>query len=165
MSTTTQGPVASSQMLIRKPAAQVFAAIVDPSTTSHFWFTRASGRLEAGKRVRWDWEMYGVSTQVDVQEVEEGRRILLEWNGPDNPSLVEWRFEPKGDERTFVTVRNWGFRGQPDDAAAQADVSAAGFSFVLAGLKAYLEHGIELHLIEDHDPDALVERAAARDHS
>jgi hypothetical protein len=33
---------------------------------------------------------------------------------------------------------------------------------LLAGLKAYLEHGIELNLVEDHAPDALVERWRSR---
>jgi uncharacterized protein (DUF2249 family) len=45
---------------------------------------------------------------------------------------------------------------------AQALDSTGGFSFVLAGVKAFLEHGIELNLIADHAPDALVESAASR---
>ena len=53
-------PVAKAEMLIRKPVAQVFEAFVDPAITSKFWFTKGSGRLEAGKRIRWDWEMYDV---------------------------------------------------------------------------------------------------------
>jgi uncharacterized protein (DUF2249 family) len=32
-----------------------------------------------------------------------------------------------------------------------------GFSLLLAGLKAFLEYGVELNLVADHDPDALVE--------
>jgi len=36
--------------------------------------------------------------------------------------------------------------------------SAAGFELVLAGLKAYLEHGIELNLIADRFSDLLVNR-------
>jgi uncharacterized protein YndB with AHSA1/START domain len=46
-------PVAKAQMLIRKPVAQVFEALVDPAITSRFWFSKGSGRLEAGKHVRW----------------------------------------------------------------------------------------------------------------
>ena len=143
-------------MLIRRPAAEVFRAFVDPDVTSRFWFSKGSGRLEAGKRVRWDWEMYGASAHADVKEIEEDRRILVEWNGPENPTSVEWTFEPRGQDRTFVTVRNWGFRGDPDAVVAQALDSKGGFSFVLAALKAWLEHGIELKLVEDHAPDALV---------
>jgi uncharacterized protein YndB with AHSA1/START domain len=154
--TTIQPPVASAQMLVRRPAAEVFEAFADPAVTSRFWFSKGSGRLEAGRQVRWDWEMYGVFAVVDVKAVEENRRILIEWNGPDNPSSVEWTFEPRGEDRTFVTVRNWGFHGEPDAMVAEALDSTGGFSFVLAGLKAFLEHGIELNLIADHAPDALV---------
>jgi uncharacterized protein YndB with AHSA1/START domain len=36
-------------MLIRRPVAEVFEAVVDPDVTTKFWFTRSSGRLEPGK--------------------------------------------------------------------------------------------------------------------
>jgi uncharacterized protein YndB with AHSA1/START domain len=162
MKSTIQAPVATAQMLIRKPAAQVFEAFADPAITCRFWFSKGSGRLEAGKHVRWDWEMYGVSAEVDVKAIEKNKRILIEWNGPDNPSSVEWTFEPRAADQTFVTVKNWGFSGDAEKIVAQALDSTGGFSFVLAGVKAFLEHGIELNLIADHAPDALVESAASR---
>lgn len=150
-------PVAKAQMLIRKPVGPVFEAFVDPAITSRFWFSKSSGRLVAGKRIRWDWEMYGHHTEVDVKEIEKNERILIEWNGPDNPSLVEWTFETQG-ENTFVIVRNWGFGGNAQEIMAQALDSTGGFSFVLAALKVFLEHGIEPNFIVDHDPGSLVEK-------
>ena len=157
MTDTIQAPVAKAQMLIRKPVAQVFEALVDPAVTSRFWFSKGSGRLEAGKQVRWDWEMYGASASVDVKTIEENRRILIEWGGPDDPTPVEWTFEPSGEGQTFVTVKNWGFSGDAESIVAAALDSTGGFSFLLAGLKAFLEHGIELNLVPDHAPAALVE--------
>jgi uncharacterized protein YndB with AHSA1/START domain len=71
VTTITHDPIAKCGMLIRKPVDQVFEAFVDPAITSRFWFTRGSGRLEAGRRVRWDWEMYGVHDEVDVRGREE----------------------------------------------------------------------------------------------
>lgn len=162
MTDTFQAPVVKAQMLIRKPVAQVFEALVDPAITSRFWFSKGSGRLEAGKQVRWDWEMYGASAEVDVKAVEEKKRILIEWGGPENPTSVEWTFEPRGEDRTFVTVKNWGFRGDAEKVVAAALDSTGGFSFLLAGLKVFLEHGIEPRLVEDHAPDALAEGWAAR---
>ena len=41
---------ARAEMLIRRPAAEVFAAFVDPAVTTRIWFTKSSGRLEPGKR-------------------------------------------------------------------------------------------------------------------
>jgi uncharacterized protein YndB with AHSA1/START domain len=49
--------IAKAQMLLRRPVADVFEAFVDPAVTTKFWFTRSSGKLEAGKEVQWDWEM------------------------------------------------------------------------------------------------------------
>jgi uncharacterized protein YndB with AHSA1/START domain len=162
MANSIQAPIATAQMLIRRPPATVFEAFVDPAVTTRFWFSKGSGRLETGKRIRWDWEMYGVFTYLDVKTLEPNTRILIEWNVPDSPTSVEWTFEAKGDKGTFVTVKNWGFHGDADQVVAAALDSKGGFSLLLAGLKAWLEHGIELNLVVDHAPDALVAGWAAR---
>ena len=153
-------PVAKAQMLIRKPVSQVFEALVDPAITSRFWFSKSSGRLEPGKRIRWDWEMYGHHTEVDVKEIEKNERILFEWNGPDNPTLVELTFETRG-ENTFLIVKNWGFGGNTQEIMAQAIDSTGGFTFLLADLKVFLEHGIEPNFVVDHDPESLVQKWAS----
>ena len=153
---SSDAPAVNVQMLIRRPAAEVFTAFIDPSITSRFWFTKGSGKLEPGKQVTWEWEMYGFSTRVDVKAIEPNRRILVEWNAPDDPSLVEWSFEPRGEDRTFVRVKNWAFKGNADTVVQQAIGSTGGFAFVLAAAKAFLEHGVELNIVLDHDPDALV---------
>jgi uncharacterized protein YndB with AHSA1/START domain len=154
--TNAHQPIAAAQMLIRRSPSVVFEAFIDPAITSRFWFSKGSGRLEGGRRVRWDWEMYGAGTTVDVKAIEPARRILIEWDGPENPTSVEWVFEAKGEERTFVTIRNWGFSGNADEVVAKALDSTGGFHLVLAGAKVFLEHGIEPNLVVDHAPDALV---------
>jgi uncharacterized protein YndB with AHSA1/START domain len=90
-------PVAKAQMMIRKPVTEVFQSLMDPAITSHFWFSKGAAPLEVGKKIRWDWEMYGVHTIADVKDIERNKRIRIEWNGPENPSLVEWTFEAKDD--------------------------------------------------------------------
>ena len=154
-----QAPVAKAQMVIRRPIAEVFEAFVDPAVTTRFWFSRSSGKLAVGQKVRWDWEMYGVSTNVDVKAIDRNERILIEWDGPDSPTSVEWTFKAVSRDRTLVVIRNWGFHGDADKIVADAIDSTGGFSFVLAGLKAFLEHQIELKLVRDHDPAARVEAA------
>src|SRR6476661_1392454 len=86
-----------AEMLIRKPVAEVFEAFINPEITTKFWFTRSSGRLEAGKQVQWDWEMFGSSVQVTVKAIEPDRRILIEWAAFDAPTTVEWLFTPRVD--------------------------------------------------------------------
>lgn len=142
-------PVARTHMLIRKPVAEVFRAWIDPEITSRFWFSRGSGELRAGEKVTWHWDMYGVAAEVLVQEVDPNRRIRVEW-----PSPVEWEFSPRGDEATFVVVTASGFEGSDDEKVARAIDSMGGFTFALAGCKAWLEHGVELRLSHDHNPDA-----------
>jgi uncharacterized protein YndB with AHSA1/START domain len=160
MTKQIEAPVAKAQLLIRKPVAEVFEALVDPAITSRFWFSKGGGPLETGKRIRWDWEMYGVHTDVDVKAVEKNKRILIEWNGPENPTQVEWTFEDKGDNTTFVVVKNWGFNGDDNQVVAAALDSTGGFAFLLGALKIFLEHAIEPNFVIDHAPDALVEEWA-----
>src|SRR5512142_3165966 len=92
----TKTPIVRLEMLIRRPVAEVFEAFIDPAITTHFWFTTSSGRLEPGKKVRWQWEMYGASSEVEVKVVEQNARILVEWSGYDAPTVVEWLFTPRG---------------------------------------------------------------------
>ncbi len=148
-------PQACVEMLIRKPVATVFEAFVDPAITSRFWFTRGSGKLAQGAVVTWHWDMYGVSVDVAVKSLERDRRIVIEW-----PTPVEWVFTPRGDDATFVRVTASGFTGTDDEKVAKALDSMGGLSFLLAGCKAFLEHGIELSLVRDHHPDAPVEGGA-----
>jgi uncharacterized protein YndB with AHSA1/START domain len=65
----TQVPIAKAEMLIRKPVTEVFEAFLNPEITTKFWFTKSSGRLEAGKHITWTWQMYNLSIQVVVKEI------------------------------------------------------------------------------------------------
>ena len=93
-------PAAKTGMLIRRPVAEVFEAFVNPEITTKFWFTKSSGRLEAGKQVQWDWEMYGISVPVTVISVVPNTRILIEWVGRGSPTTVEWIFTSREDGTT-----------------------------------------------------------------
>lgn len=158
MGASDQLPVARAEMLIRRPVGEVFEAFVDPGITSKFWFTKGSGRLEAGKRVEWAWEMYGVSSYVDVKVVETNRRIVVAWSGYGAPTTVEWMFTARGDDQTFVSITHSGFAGDADQVLKQVVESTEGFTIALAGLKALYEHGIRLGLVADRFPDAVIAR-------
>ena len=151
----TQLPVAKAEMLIRKPVAEVFEAFIDREITTRFWFTKSSGRLEAGKQITWTWEMYNISVQVDVKEVEVDKRILIEWGNYGSMTAVEWIFTPYENDKTYVTITNSRFQGDADKVVKDALDSKGGFAWVLAGLKALLEHNIELNAIADAFPKGL----------
>ena len=93
----TRVPITETGMLIRKPVAEVFEAIVNPDITTKFWFTRSSGRLAVGRPIRWDWQMYDVSIEVTAKAIDNNRRIVVEWPGYSGPTTVEWRFAPLND--------------------------------------------------------------------
>jgi uncharacterized protein YndB with AHSA1/START domain len=148
-------PTVKVGMLVRKPPPEVFEAFVDPSITTRFWFTHSTGKLVPGAQVRWDWEMYGISTEVSVKVVEENNRIVYAWGRGTEPTTVEIRFIPWKDDTTYVTVTETGLTGSGDEEVAYAMDSAGGYSFVLAAAKALLEHGIELAVVGDHVPKGL----------
>jgi uncharacterized protein YndB with AHSA1/START domain len=151
----TQVPTAKAEMLIRKPVAEVFEAFVNPEITTRFWFTKSSGHLEAGKHITWTWEMYSLSIQVDVIEVQVDERILIEWGNYGSMTSVEWIFTPYENDTTYVSITNSGFKGDGDKVVSDALDSKGGFTWVLAGLKALLEHNIELNAIADAFPKGL----------
>jgi uncharacterized protein YndB with AHSA1/START domain len=153
----SQAPTTKTGMLIRKPVGEVFDAFVNPAVTTKFWFTKSSGRLEAGKQVQWEWEMYGISIPVTAKIVEPHKRIVIEWPGYKSPTTVEWTFAPYKDGATFVSITEAGFTGAGDELVKQVTDSTGGFTLALAGLKALLEHNVQLNLVADRFPQGIEE--------
>ena len=151
----TQAPSTKTGMLIRKPVADVFEAFINPEITTKFWFTKSSGRLAVGKEVLWEWEMYSVSAPVTAKVIEPNQRIVIEWPGYSGQTTVEWVFAPQLDGTTFVTITETGFTGSGDELVQQVTDSTGGFTLVLAGLKALLEHNVQLNLVGDRFPQGI----------
>jgi uncharacterized protein YndB with AHSA1/START domain len=147
-------PEMHAEMLIRKPAAEVFQAFVDPAITTRFWYTKSSGPLAPGAEVRWEWEMYGASTAVRVTKFEENSLVRFEWNDAA-PLTVEFHVTPR-DDGTHVQVTESGYAGDGDAVRARIAGSTGGFTIMLCAMKALLEHGIELNAVPDAHPDARV---------
>ena len=148
-------PTVETQMLIRRPVNEVFQAFIDPSITTQFWFTKSSGMLEKDKTITWEWEMYGVSTQVLVKEIIPNKKIKIEWDKP--ATTVEFEFNDRNDGTTYVVIKNYGFDLKPGDLIEAIKDNTGGFTTVLDGLKAYLEHNLKLDLIADKFPEKLKE--------
>jgi uncharacterized protein YndB with AHSA1/START domain len=148
--TDTKIPAVETQMLIRKPVATVFQAFLDPNITTNFWFTKSSGQLEVGKTITWEWEMYGISTKVLVKDIIPNKKISIEWGEP--ATNVDFEFNTLTEETTYVVIKNYGFTEKGDELISVIKDSTGGFTTVLDGLKAYLEHNIRLNLIGDKYP-------------
>ncbi|MES2827932.1 MAG: SRPBCC domain-containing protein [Bacteroidota bacterium] len=140
-----------TQLLIRVSAEKVFNAFIDPSITTNFWYTKSSGKLEAGKTVVWEWEMYGAKDEVQVLDVDPGKTIKIVWGDPK--SKVDFTFEEFATDQTLVKIKCYDFEHPEADLLPTMLDYISGFTTVLDGLKAYLEHGINLNLIADKFPD------------
>lgn len=145
--------VVETQMLIRKPVKLVFQAFIDPDITTNFWFTKSSGKLEPGKTIIWEWEMYGVSTNVLVKDVIQNKKIITEWGNPS--TKVDYEFIALTNDSTYVVIKNYGFKENGEKLIQVIKDSTGGFTTVLDGLKAYLEHNIKLNLIGDKFPKEI----------
>ena len=152
-----------ADMLIRKPVSEVFEAFINPEVTKNFWFTKGSNKLEVGKEVIWQWEMYNLSLNVIPKEIIPNQKITIDWYTSDNPSAeeipttVDFNFKTLSDGNTFVSIKHYNFDKTGDELIQAIKDSTGGFTIVLAGLKAYLEHGINLNLILDKFPKELME--------
>lgn len=147
--------VATNALLIRRPVTEVFEAFVDPAITARFWFSQGSGRLAPGARVSWTWGMYGFTSPVAVTAFEPDGRLAVDWGEGDGMTHVEWAFEARRADETFVSVSHSGFSGPDDDTRIAAALEGMnGFTLVLAGAKIWLEHGVEPRFVVDRMPDA-----------
>jgi len=152
----THIPAMNTGMLIRKPPAQVFAALVDPAITTRFWFTKSSGTLAPGATVQWEWEMYSAKTAVHVKQFEANQRLVLVWGTEDAPRTFEVRFVPwLENTATYVHITETGYKGTGDEILARIVDSMGGFTSMLAALKALLEHNVLLTLVLDKHPKGL----------
>ncbi len=138
-----------AQMLIRKPIEDVFEAFINPEVTTNFWFTKSTGKLEEGKIVTWEWEMYGVKSDVKVLQIVQNQLIKTIWGEPSTNVDYEFKTMEKG---TLVVIKSYGFSQQGEELLKIINDNTGGFTTVLDGCKAYLEHGINLKLIEDKFP-------------
>jgi len=138
-----------AQMLIRKPIHEVFEAFINPEITTNFWFTKSTGKLEEGKTIIWEWEMYNAKSEVKVLQIIPNQLIKTEWGLFSNNVDYEFKEMQKG---TLVIIKSYGYSEKGDELLLVINDNTGGFTTVLDGCKAYLEHGINLKLIEDKFP-------------
>lgn len=151
----TVHPFAKAEMLIRRPVHEVFEAFINPEITTRFWFTKSTGRLEPGKSVQWTWDMYAITVPVKVTGIEQQQQITIEWGNYEQMTTVEFTFTALPNGHTFVSIVNTITEADTTKALAIVRDSTEGFTLVLAGLKALLEHNIILNLVADRFPKGL----------
>jgi len=144
-----------ASLAIRKPASEVYNAFIDRDITTKFWFTHSSASLSIGQKLFWEWKMYGVKVPLEVKELVTNERILIEWGEENDLSNVEWEFIAINDDLTFVKIKHYNLKEKGEALTKKLVDSMGGFTLVLAGLKAYLEHELDLKLVDDKFPKEM----------
>ena len=144
---------------VARPVGEVFEAVADPGQLSSYFTTGgASGRLEAGKTVTWDFHDFPGAFPVEVDEVVPNERIVLRWEAAEGEQVSDERisitpagyqttvtmtFKPTQDGRTLVEIEETGWR--ETESGLQASYgNCMGWSQMLAALKMWVEHRINL---------------------
>ena len=153
----TQEPSVNVGNLIRRSQHDVFEALVDPSITTRFWYTKSTGRMVENAELTWTWEMYNHSVNINVKEVQPDKQIRFTWDQYDKsgPSTVVFQFVPHDDDSTYLRITETGFTGDADNQVNKALQSTGGFTFLLSALKAALEHDVTLRVVLDAFPPNL----------
>ena len=135
---------------VGRPVGEVFEAVANPKELSSYFTTGgASGRLESGKTVMWDFHDFPGAFPVEVDEVIENQRIVFRWDANDEDSTETYRltvtmtFKPTDDGRTLVEIEEKGWHDS--EAGLRASYgNCMGWSQMLAALKMWVEHRINL---------------------
>ena len=128
---------AKASIGIQKPAGDIFEAIINPEVMQHYFISKSSGRMEAGKEIHWSFPEFEGAYPVAVQEVTANERIVFVW---DADSMVKIELEKRSDNDTVVRVFEEGHRPDIKWAIGQTE----GWANFLACMKAWLEYGIHL---------------------
>ena len=135
---------------VSRPCAEVFEAIADPEQLSRYFTTGgARGRLEVGAEVTWDFHDFPGRFPVTVLEAEPPHRLVIRWDGAatagdDGTTTTTFELEPvDGGARTLVTITEASWLPTVGGAKS-AFGNCMGWTGMLAALKVWLEHGVNL---------------------
>jgi len=128
---------------ILQPVGRVFEAVMDPEQMSHYFISKGSGRLEAGKDITWEFADVGTSVKLHVLEVVKDKRIVYESKALGDLIRTTINFEAEGPDATVITITDSSFP-MTDEGVKRALGQNAGWTYTLCGLKAYLQFGINL---------------------
>lgn len=135
-------------IIVNRARQAVFEAVADPGQLSSYFTTGgASARLEEGQTVTWDFADFPGAFPVHVTKVVPGEKIVFNWQsseaGSDYQLQVTIRFTELEHCRTKVEIEESGWR-QTDEARAASYGNCMGWAQMLAALKMWVEHGINM---------------------
>ncbi|WP_144513903.1 SRPBCC family protein [Bacillus sp. FJAT-22090] len=127
---------------IRKPANDVFEAIVDPNKIANYWFSSGTARLEQGKKITWRYDEYNAQVEINVLEVIDYKKIVYSWGEYDEETVVTITLNELDNRGTLIEVTESGFKENDPDIVNKMIGQKEGWVYALTCLKAYLENGV-----------------------
>ena len=131
---------------IKKPPAEVFDAVYDPTKLSKYFTTgEASAPLDGGTTVTWAFHDYPGAFPVRVLRTVRNAEIEIEWaNNEGGATRVFFAFEPLDDASTKVRISESGWKNETQESLDESYSHCQGWTQMLCCMKAWLEHGINL---------------------
>jgi uncharacterized protein YndB with AHSA1/START domain len=116
--------------------------LFDPHKMSNYFISGASGPIKVG-RVEWEFGDVGAKVSIDVLEVEENRKIVLESSALGPRIRTTIGFAPDGPDATVVTITESTFPLTEEGRQTGLGPERR-WTYTLCGLKAYVQFGINL---------------------
>jgi uncharacterized protein YndB with AHSA1/START domain len=128
---------------IRKPAAEIFEAFVDPVKIGNFWFSSSSERWEEGKTITLRYDEYDAEGQIQILNIVDNKQIVYEWGREEGePHQVTISFHEQDSSTTVVEVTEDGFVDDDPELIAKLVDNKEGWVYALTCLKGYMEFGV-----------------------
>lgn len=128
---------------IRKPAAEIFEAFVDPVKIGNFWFSSSSERWAKGKIITLRYEEYEAQGNIHILDMIDHHKIVYEWGREEGePHTVKITFQATSPDTTVVEVIEEGFDEDDPDLIPKILDNKEGWVYMLTCLKGYMEFGV-----------------------
>lgn len=131
---------------IKKPVNEVFDAVYNPKKLSGYFTTAgASGPLDEGTEVMWDFHDFPGAFPVRVKKVVKNERIVFEWDLPGGDATqVELNFEALDKDSTLVKIKESGWKAVSQKTLDESYGNCFGWGQMLCCLKVFVEDGKNL---------------------
>jgi uncharacterized protein YndB with AHSA1/START domain len=149
MSTMTAQSTQVYSIFVRATPEKIWDAITKPEfTTKYFYCSAIESAYEVGAPyIGWSGDRSQKLVDGEIVEVDRPRRLVTTWRALYDPetasepfSRVTWEIEQAGEGVTKLTVVHDELESSPKTAESVA----GGWSYVLSGLKTFVETGSPL---------------------
>lgn len=96
-----------------------------------------------GASVTWIWEDADAEFVIDIQKIEENKRIVFRWPATGTDSIVDITLESLDAHSTLIRIIETGWELNLQGSEYEIR-QTGGWMHMFLCLKAFLEHGINL---------------------